>query len=364
MKPWERYLNKVYYSPSHPASFSSFKKVYDIVKKEKKYKISRKKLSNWLYEQETYTLHKQSRKKFKRNRVVVSEIDQQWDSDLAFMLDFQEHNNGMKYIFLAIDIFSRYVWTEAISDKKPKTIIQVFKNIFSEGRKPQKIRTDHGGEFKNRYLKSFMDKENVEIFVTQNEGKANYAERAIKTIKSKLFKLMSSKNTKHWVDVLQHVTKSYNNTIHSAIERTPASVTKEIENALWSEQYSLLKPAIVKQYRIKVGQWVRLSHLRKIFTREYQEHWTRETFKVVKRRKRNGLPLYSLQDWAGDDVEGFFYEEELQPIILADNPEYKIEKILKTKGSGKNKQHLIRWLGWNKKFDSWINADSVKDIQN
>ena len=86
MKPWERYLNKVYYNPSHPASFSSFKKVYDIVKKEKN---TRKKLLNWLYEQETYTLHKQSRIFLKRNRVVVSEKDQQWDSDLAFMLHFQ-----------------------------------------------------------------------------------------------------------------------------------------------------------------------------------------------------------------------------------------------------------------------------------
>ena len=42
----------------------------------------------------------------------MSEIDQQRDSDLAFMLDFQEYNKGMKYIFLAIDIFSRYIWTE------------------------------------------------------------------------------------------------------------------------------------------------------------------------------------------------------------------------------------------------------------
>ena len=242
--------------------------------------------------------------------------------------------------------------------------MEVFKNIFSKGRKPQKIRTDHGGEFKNKTLKSFMDKENIKIFVTQNEGKANFAETAINTIKLELYKLMSSKNTKQWVDVLQHVTKSYNNTIHNTIQRTPTSVTKENENLIWSEQYSLLKQPIVKDYRIKVGQWVRLSHLRKTFTREYQEHWTRETFKVVKRQKRDGLPLYSLQDFAGEDVEGFFYEEELQPIILSKNHEYKIEKIIKTKGTGKNKQHLICWLGWNKKFDSWIKANTVKDIQN
>ena len=53
-----------------------------------------------------------------------------------------------------------------------------------------------------------------------------------------------------------------------------------------------------------------------LFDKEYSEQWSREYYKVVKRERMQGKPLYTLQDYAGDPVEGRFYEEQLQPITV------------------------------------------------
>ena len=43
-----------------------------------------------------------------------------------------------------------------------------------------------------------------------------------------------------------------------------------------------------------------------------------------------GKQLYTLEDYAGDRVEGRFYREELQPVIVTGDEVYKIEKVIKT----------------------------------
>ena len=75
---------------------------------------------------------------------------------------------------------------------------------------------------------------------------------------------------------------------------------------------------------------------------------------------RKGLPIYRLKDYAGDAVEGTFYEPELQKIIFDKNKPFKVEKVLKTKGKGKNKKYFVRWLHWPRKYDSWV--DNISDI--
>ena len=44
--------------------------------------------------QDTYTLHKPARRNFKRNRVIVRGIDEQWQMDLADMESLKDYNDG------------------------------------------------------------------------------------------------------------------------------------------------------------------------------------------------------------------------------------------------------------------------------
>ena len=47
---------------------------------------------------------------------------------------------------------------------------------------------DKGSDFYNRSMKSWLEKNNIEMYSTHNEGKSVVAERFIRTLKSKIYK--------------------------------------------------------------------------------------------------------------------------------------------------------------------------------
>ena len=95
--------------------------------------------------------------------------------------------------------------------------------------------------------------------------------------------------------------------------------------------------------------------------REYSQKWTGELFKIDTRFRREGVPVYTILDWDGERVDGTFYEPELQPVTIDPTMEYRVEKILKRRVRNKQKEVLVRWLHWPKKYDSWIPEADVKD---
>jgi hypothetical protein len=96
-------LGKVYYDPSHAASFGSVAK---LVKASKGNKIN---VEEWLSRQDTYTLHKPVRKRFPRNPYIVTNIDDVWEMDLADLTSLAKYNDKYKYLLNVIDVFSRFV---------------------------------------------------------------------------------------------------------------------------------------------------------------------------------------------------------------------------------------------------------------
>lgn len=86
-------------------------------------------------------------------------------------------------MLVLIDIFSRFLFIVPLKNKQHQNVTDGLKSVFHSGRKPDTLRTDKGSEFKNRWVKTFLKKEGVYTIYTQNETKANYAERVIRTIK-------------------------------------------------------------------------------------------------------------------------------------------------------------------------------------
>lgn len=85
-----------------------------------------------------------------------------------------------------INICSKYAWVVPLKNKKGITLITVVQNIFNEsGRKPDKVWVDHGSEFYNRSMKSWLHDNYVEIYLTHNEWKSPVAKTFNKEIKLK-----------------------------------------------------------------------------------------------------------------------------------------------------------------------------------
>ncbi len=77
---------------------------------------------------------------------------------------------------------------------------------------------------------------------------------------------------------------------------------------------------------------------------------------------RGGLPLYRIEDYNGEELKGTFYQQELQRITVETDKLWKVEKILKSRKSRGKKEHLVRWMHWPKKFDSWVEAKDIKSL--
>ncbi len=88
-------------------------------------------------------------------------------------------------------------------------------------------------------------------------------------------------------------------------------------------------------------------------SRENDQKWSGEIFKITKRYLRGGLPVYQIRDFHDNDFKGTFYQHELQRITTKDDQLWKVDKVLQTRKRKGKTEHLIRWLHWPKDFDTW-----------
>ena len=92
-----------------------------------------------------------------------------------------------------IDIFNEYAWVLSLKDKKGGSIVSVFQKILNDSaRKPNKIWIDKGSEFYNNFFKKWLKDNDIEVYLIYNEEKPVVAERFIRTLKTKIYKYMTS----------------------------------------------------------------------------------------------------------------------------------------------------------------------------
>ena len=362
----DNYLQKVYTDPKLSGAFTGPAKFYKWLKLHGKYKPTLKYVKKWLQGAESYTLHREIKRKFPRNKVYVSSIDELWDIDLADFQNISKYNDGYRYVLYAIDILSRRAWAQPLKTKKPVDVIKGLKAIFNEGRKPLRIRSDKGSEFIAASVQKFFKEQNIVHTKSQSSDiKANYVERLIRSNKRVIYQYFTHNNTYRYIDKLQDFIDAYNGRVHRSHKRTPISVTKENEKQVWFDLYAeplLLNPGKNPKVKFKVGDLVRITHIKSPFTRSYNQLWSGEIFSIASISHQARIPLYRLIDYHSEPIIGNFYAQELQKADIDPDKPYKIEAILKTRTRGDSKEYFVKYLYWPKKFNQWVSEDAVSDI--
>ena len=99
-------------------------------------------------------LHKPITSNLRKRRVISYGIDEIWATDLVAMQKYSKWNKGFKYLLMVIDIFSKYGWIVALTDKKTESVSLAFVHIFKKSkRKPEKLWTYKGSEFISKHFK-------------------------------------------------------------------------------------------------------------------------------------------------------------------------------------------------------------------
>ena len=105
-----------------------------------------------------------------------------------------------------------------------------------------------------------------------------------------------------------------------------------------------------------------MGALRRTFGRQYDQNFSGKLFKVSQSYRRGAKSVYKLKDWDDDPIEGAFYGEELTAAAPPPDGRFKVDKVIKTRGRGRNKEAFVSWLHYPKKFNSWIPYDQIVDL--
>ena len=175
-----------------------------------------------------------------------------------------------------------------------------------------------GSEFYNRSMKSWLEKNDIEMYSTHNEGKS--------------------------VKTLEDIVIKYNNTYHSTIKMKPV---EEKSNTYINSS----KETNDKGPKFKIGDIVRISKYKNIFGKDCTPNWSEEVF-VIKKVKNIVLWTYVISDLKGEEIVGMFYKKELQKIT---QKELRVEKVIKRKGD----KLYVKWEGYYNSFNSWIDKNDI-----
>ena len=349
----ENLLKDAYYNPKNPTSYGGKVKLHQGVKKRKN--LSKKTVEKWVQSQDAYTLHKTARRRFQRRPIIVSGIGQQLQADLIDMQKLKSDNDGYSFILTVIDVFSKLAWTCGVKNKTASNMAAALTKLLA-GKKYHYLQTDKGKEFYNARVKSVLDENNIKHFSTENDDiKASIVERFNRTIQSKLYRWFTKSKSHRWLDVLDDLTDSYNNTYHRSIKMKPVDVSRKNSEDVWLNLYGHLKPSQPRT-QLKVNDSVRISRFKHVFSKGYDKNWSTEIF-FIDQVKQTSPVTFTLRDQLGEKIVGSYYQHELQKVAMPET--FEIEEILKTRKDKGKIQYLVKYKGYPQKFNQWISKSQM-----
>ena len=185
------------------------------------------------------------------------------------------------------------------------------------------------------------------MYSMNNEGKSvvgKIFETFIRTLKNEIYKYMTSVSENVSIDQLDDIVNKYNNIYHSIIKIKPVDVKSNTSS-------DSSKEIIDKNPEFKIGDNIRISKYENVFAKVYTPNWSGEVFVIE--NFENAVPwTYVINDVNAEEIDGTFYENELQK---ANQKQFRIEKVIKRKGD----KLYIKWKGYNNLFNSWIDKKDV-----
>jgi hypothetical protein len=304
-------IRRQYFNPKLSGSFGGLSGFL----KNRKFR-DKKEVEEELKKLRAYALHRPALKTYPRRKIFVPFKDYQWCSDLLDMQAFQAENRGFRFILIIICSFSKTLFTVPIKTKSGPDITRAFKKVLkSSKRKPIYLWTDQGLEYRNSVFKDLLKREKITLFHTFSKLKSVFAERVIRTLRTRLERLFTHRGNFKYIDALPQITASYNSSYHSSIKMAPRDVVgAEREEEVWLNLFDeMIRKDLehVPKPKFQLYDLVRISKEKLVFEKGYKANWSEELFRIIKVNPTSP-PTYTLEDMNGESISGGFLDGELQ----------------------------------------------------
>ena len=158
------------------------------------------------------------------------------------------------------------MWAIPFKNKYSQTITNEFATILTTSkRKPLKIEADRGSEFYNNYFQYFLITKSIHHHSRFTDKGPSIAERVIRTVRNLLKKPVFLAGNVDWLSELPSITKQYINLFHHSSKMTPFQVSKMSNEKI--VYINLKDNRQIKKPKYKLGQFVRTSDIRKVFSK-------------------------------------------------------------------------------------------------
>ncbi|GAV06106.1 hypothetical protein RvY_16138 [Ramazzottius varieornatus] len=344
---WQKYLD-----PRHPGSLGGVERLRRVHDGDE----DREKIQRALQHVDTYTIGKPVRPKFKRNRIIVTNLQQQYQADLADMSKYAEQHDGIRHLLAVVDCFSKRALVQPLLTKVGVRVKAALQQVFKELGVPEKLQVDKSSEFYNEVIKTFLVEKDVVLFSTENNDiKCSMVERLIRIPKTRIFQCFRSIYATRYIDRLPDFVYAYNHSVHSAHGKN-RTVQQKNSLSVFNALYGKMLQEKSKVPRYKVGDFDRISTNKLQFEEGYEDNFQPDIYEITK-VKRHTVPVYELKNPNSNKaIKGQFYEPELSLVRDYMNWTYQIQKVLQRPTRNRRREKLVRWLGYGPESDSWIPA--------
>lgn len=132
---------------------------------------------------------------------------------------------GTTYLFVALDVFSKYVALYALKQANTRTILKKLEDhYFPNIGKPTRILSDQGTQFTSRKWSQTLISANVQpVFCSVRHPQGNPSERVMREL-GRLFRTYCHGNHKKWATEVSHFQELLNNVTHESTGFAPVEI--------------------------------------------------------------------------------------------------------------------------------------------
>ena len=297
----EDLIKKYYYNPK--TGFTSAANLYKVIK-EKHQGITLRSIKDFINRQQTHQIH--TNKKIpltEYNQIVVNGVGT-WQIDLLDLSNYRSSNEGYRYIFMMIDVYSRFYFVEPLKAKTASECLLAFKKIEyaieSDGYKVGVLEMDKGVEF-NGIVKT-MKPDRVFFKKPNTHTLTSIVERRNRTLRERLERYLTANGTLDWINVIQQLNNNINNSVNRSMKHTPSSIYQRKEK----NDMDIREPPT----ELMIGQKVLILEPHKDIQKKSTGRYSSVVYTIA---KKDGLG-YRL-----NGKQGNFFNYQLLPINTSEN---------------------------------------------
>jgi transposase InsO family protein len=335
-------LKELYYDPA--TGFGGVNKIYKRAK-ALGLNLSKAEVAKFIKSQETEQVF--ARRKVKHHFPLVAYAPfARIQIDLADVSQLSHWNKGIKFLFCALDVFTRKAFVVPMKSKSDREVLTTFTGIVDQikelrGFPPVELDSDQESSFRSRAFKAYCAENLIfRKFLPLDDYKGTaVVERFIRTIRELINRYLVAYSTKSYLDVLDKLVENYNTRVNQGIRTAPdqAMIDPTYEQKYWGLAQKQIKKASAAAEQgdyagVQVGEKVRVLLRKQLFDKGTAQKWSTTTHLVESRKdglyfvsgRVGGYKGYELQRVG--DVGRLPQEEEVVGILENEAKQVKAGK--------------------------------------